>query len=197
VSDKRAPTPTGAAEFAVPVRDELISNLNILDNRMRNSIRRCLDEYKNKIEGLSRGIPNLQQILNESIQKLDYRVERLQIAIKNLLTNKLNALNLTEVKPIYINLLIDKYNERLKSLSSQLESVSADSVLRRRSAWVKGENSQTIYNLSDAQNQNSLTIRFADGELTTSTNPSKPVPSTPKAKKTKKETSNQTSLFDF
>ena len=81
VSDKRAPTPTGAAEFAVPVRDELISNLNILDNRMRNSIRRCLDEYKNRIEGLSRGIPNLQQTLNESIQKLDYRVERLQIAI--------------------------------------------------------------------------------------------------------------------
>jgi exonuclease VII large subunit len=109
----------------------------------------------------------------------------------------LNALNLTEVKPIYINLLIDKYNERLKSLSSQLESVSVDSVLRRGFAWVKGENSQTIYNLSDAQNQNSLTIRFADGELTTSTNPSKPVSSTPKAKKTKKETSNQTSLFDF
>ena len=201
VSDKRAPTPTGAAEFAVPVRDELISNLNILDNRMRNSIRRCLDEYKNKIEGLSRGIPNLQQILNESIQKLDYRVERLQIAIKNLLSNKLNALNLTEVKPIYINLLIDKYNERLKSLSSQLESVSVDSVLRRGFAWVKGENSQTIYNLSDAQKQTSLTIRFADGELTTSTNPSKPVSSTPKAKKVKKETSKDEKkedlLFDF
>ena len=197
VSDKRAPTPTGAAEFAVPVRDELISSLNILDNRMRNSIRRCLDEYKNKIEGLSRGIPNLQQILNESIQKLDYRVERLQIAIKNLLSNKLNALNLTEVKPIYINLLIDKYNERLKSLSSQLESVSVDSVLRRGFAWVKGENSQTIYNLSDAQKQTSLTIRFADGELTASTSSSKLVSSTPKAKKTKKETTNQTSLFDF
>ena len=197
VSDKRAPTPTGAAEFAVPVRDELISNLNILDNRMRNSIRRCLDEYKNRIEGLSRGIPNLQQILNESIQKLDYRVERLQIAIKNLLSNKLNSLNLTEVKPFYINTLIEKYTEKLKSLSSQLESVSVDSVLKRGFAWVKGENNQTIYNLSDAQKQSSLTIRFADGELNTSTSTTKPSTPTPKAKKVKKEETKQTSLFDF
>ena len=30
-ADKRAPTPTGAAEFAVPVKDELVSGLNILD----------------------------------------------------------------------------------------------------------------------------------------------------------------------
>ena len=90
VADKRAPTPTGAAEFAVPVRDELLSTINIIDNRMRNSIRRCLSEYKNKIEGLSRGIPNLEQLLNETAQKLDDRIERLQVAMKNYIKQKQN-----------------------------------------------------------------------------------------------------------
>ncbi|MBP5698199.1 MAG: exodeoxyribonuclease VII large subunit, partial [Alphaproteobacteria bacterium] len=122
VADKRAPTPTGAAEFAVPVKDELISTINILDNRMRNSIRRYLEEYKNKIEGLARGIPNLGQILNENVQKLDYRWERLQIAIKNLLNNKKNALTLTEIKPLYIKTLVERYQEKMESLSLRLES---------------------------------------------------------------------------
>ena len=139
VSDKRAPTPTGAAEFAVPVKDELVSCLNILDNRMRSSIRRCLDEYKTRIEGLSRGIPNLQQILNENAQKLDYRLERLQIAMKNVLTQKKNTLVLAEVKPVYINTQIERYQERLQSLSARLEGVSVESVLKRGFAWVKGE----------------------------------------------------------
>lgn len=195
VSDKRAPTPTGAAEFAVPVRDELVSCLNILDNRMRSSIRRCLDEYKTRIEGLSRGIPNLQQILNESAQKLDYRLERLQIAIKNVLTQKQNTLALAEIKPVYINTQIERYNERLHGLSARLEGVSVESVLKRGFAWVKGEQNQTVYSVDDAKRQNSLTIRFADGELKTGASSSSQT--VIRAKKAQKEEKTQASLFDF
>ncbi len=195
VSDKRAPTPTGAAEFAVPVKDELVSCLNILDNRMRSSIRRCLDEYKTRIEGLSRGIPNLQQILNENAQKLDYRLERLQIAMKNVLTQKKNTLALAEVKPVYINTQIERYQERLQSLSARLEGVSVESVLKRGFAWVKGEQNQTVYNVSEAQKQTSLTIRFADGELNTSL--SNTPQQTARPKKAKKEEKPQATLFDF
>ncbi len=195
VSDKRAPTPTGAAEFAVPVKDELVSCLNILDNRMRSSIRRCLDEYKTRIEGLSRGIPNLQQILNESAQKLDYRLERLQIAMKNVLTQKKNTLALAELKPVYINTQIERYQERLQSLSARLEGVSVESVLKRGFAWVKGEHNQTVYNIAEAQKQTSLTIRFADGELNTSL--SNAPQQTIRPKKAKKEEKPQATLFDF
>ncbi len=195
VSDKRAPTPTGAAEFAVPVKDELVSCLNILDNRMRSSIRRCLDEYKTRIEGLSRGIPNLQQILNENAQKLDYRLERLQIAMKNVLTQKKNTLALAEVKPVYINTQIERYQERLQSLLARLEGVSVESVLKRGFAWVKGEHNQTVYNVSEAQKQNSLTICFADGELNAS--PSGTQLPAARSKKAKKEEKPQATLFDF
>ncbi|MCM1323526.1 MAG: exodeoxyribonuclease VII large subunit [Acetobacter sp.] len=195
VSDKRAPTPTGAAEFAVPVKDELVSSLNILDNRMRNSIRRCLTEYKTRIEGLSRGIPNLQQILNESAQKLDYRLERLQIAMKNVLTLKRNTLALAEIKSVYVNSQIERYQERLQSLEARLDGVSVESVLRRGFAWVKGENNQTVYNLKEAEKQKNLIIRFADGELNTAIGTSQIT--TLRSKKVKKEEKTQATLFDF
>jgi len=188
-ADKRAPTPTGAAEFAVPVRDELISTVNILDNRMRSSIRRCLEEYKNRVEGLARGIPNLSQILNESTQKLDYRWERLQIALKNLLATKQNALALAEIKPVYINTLVERYTERLESLSCRLEGVSVDSVLKRGFAWVKGKNNQTIYSAKEAEKETGLTVRFADGEVV--------IDKEKDDKSAKKTTNPQGSLFDF
>ena len=191
VSDKRAPTPTGAAEFAVPVRNDLLSTVNIIDNRMRNAIHRYLDEYKNRINGLARGIPNLAQILNENTQKLDYRWDRLQTAVKSLLKNKKQELSLAEIKPIYINALVEKYKDQLKNLDRRLNSVSVDSVLKRGFVWVKGENNQTIYTTKEAQKQQSLLVRFADGEIKATPD------AVNKSKKIKKEVPSQGSLFDF
>lgn len=198
VSDKRAPTPTGAAEFAVPVKDELVSSLNILDNRMRSSIRRCLEEYRTRVEGLGRGIPNLRQILNENIQKLDYRLERLQIAMKNVLTSKKNLLALAEIKPVFVKVLIERCSERLANLGHRLESVSVEAVLRRGFAWVKGEQGQTIYNVSDAKKQSLLTVTFSDGEVSVpSSGETKKKNDTVPNKKTKKDDIPQGTLFDF
>ena len=206
VSDKRAPTPTGAAEFAVPVKSELVMSMNILDNRMKNAMRRSLEEYKNKIEGLGRGIPNLQQILNESIQKLDYRWERLLNAVKNVLTQKKNALALAEIKPLYINTMVEKYTERLQGLGHRLEGVSVESVLRRGFAWIKGSQGQTIYGKASAEQESELTIHFADGEIKSYTKPhpqaesesSNNVIKPSKKKKTpEREENKQESLFDF
>ena len=47
-ADVRAPTPTGAAEFAVPVKNELETRIVTLQNRLRNSITRFFQEQKNK-----------------------------------------------------------------------------------------------------------------------------------------------------
>lgn len=195
VSDKRAPTPTGAAEFAVPVKDELVSGVNILDNRMRNAIRRTLSEYKNLIDGLGRGIPNLRQIVNECAQKLDYRLERLLLAMKNLLIAKTNILALTELKPIYIKNQIEKYQERLSSLSHRLEGVSIESVLRRGFAWVKSSDKQTVYTAEEAKKQPDITICFIDGELHAT--PTFSAKKQPRSKNAKKDTPPQGSLFDF
>lgn len=198
VSDLRAPTPTGAAEFAVPVKSELAANINIIESRMKNAVRRFLGEYKTKIDGLSRGIPNLTQILNENAQKLDYRLERLQIAMKNVLLAKTNALSLAEIKPLYVKQLLERSKDRLSSLAERLEGVSVESVLKRGFAWIKGNSGQTIENMSEANKQTSLTIKFADGELKTQISAETTAAASPKnAAKEKKKQTPQGSLFDF
>ena len=59
VSDLRAPTPTGAAEFAVPVRAELQARILTIQSRMFSSMTHYLNERRNLVTGLGRGIPNL------------------------------------------------------------------------------------------------------------------------------------------
>ena len=198
VSDLRAPTPTGAAEFAVPVKNELVTDVNILESRMKNALWRYFEENKTKIDGLSRGIPNMRQIINENLQDLDYRVERLQNAIKNELSQKQNALEKAALKPIYLKSILERYTERLNGLSARLQGVSVEAVLKRGFAWVKNTEGQTIYSAVSAKKEDSLIIKFADNELQAKvTSDTTPNIAPKSVKKIKKEEKTQTSLFDF
>lgn len=164
-ADLRAPTPTGAAEFAVPVKSELIAKLMTQTSRMINAVHRLCDEKKNYLEGLSRGIPNLEQILGDNVQKLDDRIERLKLAFKNYLKIKDNSLSLNEVKPLYIHNIISRKVDCLSGLSLRLDSVSIESVLRRGFAWVKTKQGKTIYGKSDVSRNAVLQVEFADGAI--------------------------------
>ena len=169
VADLRAPTPTGAAEFAVPVKAEISATLQTNQSRLRNGINRYFEERRSRLEGLSRGIPNLEQILAESSQKLDDRIERLQLAFKNMLKNKQNQIAQTGLRPYYILNIFEKKQENLKNLTLRLDSVSIDSVLSRGFAWVKDNRHRTVYSVSQAHNSPSLEIRFIDGSIKTKT----------------------------
>ena len=167
VSDLRAPTPTGAAEFAVPVKAELEATIRTLQARMSNAIHRYLINNGTKVEGLGRGIPNLNQILQEYRQRLDDRSERLKLSSLNLLLQKRNAIERIPLKSYYILNIFEKNQENLKNLMIRLESVSVESVLKRGFAWVKDNHKKTIYNVAQAQNSPSIEIHFADGNIKT------------------------------
>lgn len=169
VADLRAPTPTGAAEFAVPVRSELQSRMATLQSRIYSATGHYFSERRNILQGLSRGIPNLEQILFENRQKLDDRIERLDNAFKNFLHNKQNQISLISLKPYYIKNIIEKQQDALNNLSLRLNSVSVESVLKRGFAWVKNAKGQTVYNLEQAKQSKTLDINFVDGSLTTYT----------------------------
>ena len=165
VSDLRAPTPTGAAEFAVPVKSELEARLLTLQSRLFSAGGRYLQERRNLLDGLKRGIPNLEQILFENMQKLDDRSERLRIGFKNYLENRQNRLNLNEIKPFYITNILDKKNETLQNLGLRLESVSVEAVLKRGFAWIRNGRRKTVCNADEARKNGSLEIVFADGAV--------------------------------
>lgn len=194
VADKRAPTPTGAAEFAVPVRTELLAQTHNLSARLLNAGGRFVTDKKNILQGLSRGIPNLEQILADANQKFDDRIERLNIAFGNLIKNKQTALELSRLKPYYINNILQKNQESLSNLLLRLHSVSVEAVLKRGFAWVKNEQKQTVYNLAQAKNAQELEITFYDGTFK-----SEGAPTTPKKSSITqvKKNEQQTNLFDF
>jgi exodeoxyribonuclease VII large subunit len=76
-ADRRAPTPTGAAEMAVPVRAELAAALRDLVSRHELSVSRGLERRRNDYLALCRALPGLGQLLAVPRQKLDEAAGRL------------------------------------------------------------------------------------------------------------------------
>jgi exodeoxyribonuclease VII large subunit len=77
VSDLRAPTPTAAAEMAVPVRLELMAQVADDGTRLIGGVGRLLADRRQRLEGLARGLPNLRRVLEGASQRLDDWAERL------------------------------------------------------------------------------------------------------------------------
>jgi len=76
-SDRRAPTPTAAAEMAVPVRAELLAQVLDDERRMIAASGRLLEDRRTRIEGLARGLPRPLELLEGAMQSLDNQTERL------------------------------------------------------------------------------------------------------------------------
>ncbi len=145
VSDLRAPTPTGAAEMAVPVKSELIIQVNNLNNRLNNGILNYFENLRTKLTSLRRGIPNLSQLIAESIQKLDDKSQRLKLAWQH---------------------IVDKHSLILEQISTRLEASSIQSVLNRGFAYISNKQGKIISNSQTAQKEHYLQIHFADSTIT-------------------------------
>ncbi|HET6160967.1 MAG TPA: exodeoxyribonuclease VII large subunit, partial [Dongiaceae bacterium] len=75
-SDRRAPTPTAAAEMAVPVRADLIAEVAQCGHRLARAASRQLAEHRLMVEGLGRGLPDPVRLIQEKSQQLDHWIER-------------------------------------------------------------------------------------------------------------------------
>src|SRR6185437_11059676 len=92
-ADRRAPTPTAAAEMAVPVRSELIAELDAKAMRLAGGLSRFLGERRTRVEGLGRGLPDPRSILDTARQRLDDRAERLLLGFRQLLALRRHRLD--------------------------------------------------------------------------------------------------------
>ncbi|NUB17776.1 exodeoxyribonuclease VII large subunit, partial [Azospirillum formosense] len=92
-SDRRAPTPTAAAEMAVPVRAELLAQVLDDERRMVGATTRMLAERRTRVEGLARGLGDPRALLESHAQRLDDRAERLALAAVSLLDRRRTRLN--------------------------------------------------------------------------------------------------------
>jgi len=76
-ADRRAPTPTGAAEMAVPVRADLESTTADLGRRLHLAVRRLLDRRKSDLRSASRALPTLDALVAVPRQRLDLAASKL------------------------------------------------------------------------------------------------------------------------
>jgi len=80
-ADRRAPTPTGAAEMAVPVRSELIAYVDDLGVRQRNATRRIAVNLKDRLRAAGAGLPRGYDLTATQRQRLDMAATRLASAL--------------------------------------------------------------------------------------------------------------------
>ncbi|MFN0262616.1 exodeoxyribonuclease VII large subunit [Tepidamorphus sp. 3E244] len=90
-SDRRAPTPTAAAEMAVPVRAELLANIDDRAARLRRCSVQMLEQRRANVLGLARGLPKLEDLLAIPRQRLDTASTQLPAATRRLLRERMQA----------------------------------------------------------------------------------------------------------
>lgn len=121
-SDRRAPTPTAAAEMAVPVRLELVAQLQEVGVRLGQSLNRQLSEHALQIEGLGRGLPNLVQLVEQKQQDLDGLSGRLTEGPARFLNTKSQELSVAVagLKPVHLAQDVIRKGEKLADTSKRL-----------------------------------------------------------------------------
>jgi exodeoxyribonuclease VII large subunit len=92
VSDRRAPTPTAAAELAVPSRTELLADLAQKSARLAGALDRVASGRRAGLAAASARLPDLPAILGQARLRLDDRALRLELALPNLLAARQAAL---------------------------------------------------------------------------------------------------------
>lgn len=188
-SDLRAPTPTAAAEMAVPVRLELISQVQENGFRLGRAVNRLLSESTLQIQGLARGLPDLNQVVEQKQQDFDGLAERLGVGPARLLIAKGQELSVVAagLKPSHLARDVQRYDavisdwskrlgdalerstdrtgERLEGLATRLESVSPKRVLERGYALVLDGNGTPITVAAAAKPGAAWQVEFSDGAV--------------------------------
>jgi exodeoxyribonuclease VII large subunit len=92
VSDRRAPTPTAAAEMAIPARADLLADLAQKAARLAGALASATRDRRLRLIRAERGLPDLPSLLGTARQRLDDRGDRLAMALPNLLERRRAAL---------------------------------------------------------------------------------------------------------
>ncbi len=119
-SDRRAPTPTAAAEIAVPVRADLMAEVADRGRRLDQASHRGLDQRRQYLEGLGRGLSHPRRLLESASQRLDDGAERLVGALPRLLKDRGQRLDAASARLTSPAQMLRRMAETLSDRSARL-----------------------------------------------------------------------------
>lgn len=145
VADRRAPTPSGAAEMAVPDRNELKKTLGHLTARLTRRAEERIGYERGMLKRLaaSRALGNPEALIDPFRQRLDERAERLDRALERSMERKRSG---------------------LARVCAAMEALNPLTVLSRGYA-VLTKNGKTVAKTTDAEIGDRLRVRLSDGTL--------------------------------
>jgi exodeoxyribonuclease VII large subunit len=214
VADLRAPTPTAAAERAVPVRADLLMQVASFSARHDRCFKRLMDERRTRVRAAARALPRPDDILALASQRFDSASGRLKAALsKNTLLHRRDfeswsarltpvslRRNLAEQSRLVarhgsqlrrdVRRTLDQRRTMLAANVKLLTSLSYKSVLQRGYALVRNEVRMPLHAASQVKPGQELRIEFQDGEIAAQASGPPPLP---KAAKTRE--GGQGSLF--
>jgi len=170
VADMRAPTPTGAAEMAVPNISDLINTLDNLKIRLNEAINSKINYKKLYLDSVKNSfvIKNPLIMYENKKQKLDSLLDNLSNIFLNYITNNRHKLEILKNNYILNNPIVlykDKKNN-LSNLIEKLELVNPMGILKRGYSLTY-QNDIIIKNIKDVNIEKELIIKLQDGKITT------------------------------
>jgi exodeoxyribonuclease VII large subunit len=185
-ADRRAPTPTAAAEMAVPVRRELLAALDDQRHRLAKCVWRPLELGRERLAARSDRLPRGEALLQPQAQRLDELSERLRRGLRDRAASGRERLNAARLSPAMLDrsmrdarqglagarlqplLLLRPLADKragLAALARLAQQLHPDRPLERGYVRVTGSDGRTITARGDAAKEALLALKFHDGLL--------------------------------
>ena len=188
VSDRRAPTPTAAAEFATPVFAELAASLADHERRLIACGGRAIELRRTRLSAAARGLPRPQDLLGLATQRLDIAAGRLSAGLQRNVSVHAQALarsagrltprllqreaaekqrRLTEAAGRLMPTVqrrLQREAERLSSLERQRVSLNPEGPLERGYTLIRRANGRLATSARELAPAEAVRLRFKDGE---------------------------------
>jgi exodeoxyribonuclease VII large subunit len=176
-ADVRAPTPTAAAEMAVPVRGDLLGSLRELGFRIERCTRRAFERAGEQLETSVRRWPAREALLAPQRQRLDDLTERLPRGLRTELSQARARLGQTAggLRPGLLDGAHRRARERLNALWRVAELAHPNRPLERGYARVETRDGKTLMSAAAAREAVRLRLVFADGGVEASVGEPGPV----------------------
>jgi exodeoxyribonuclease VII large subunit len=196
-SDLRAPTPTAAAEMAVPVRSELMAQLAELQHRAQQCLSRRIERSRERFDFTAGRWPDPQTIFAPPAQRLDELSERLPRSLAARAGSARADLNLIagRLRHELVDQQIARLSERLSAAWKMAELVHPERPLSKGYVRVTGRDGRTLTHAGEARTAARLTLHFGDGAVDASVDGGNP-PRLVEPKRRKPYMPTQPGLFD-